>query len=440
MNKILLILKREYLERVTKKSFILVTLLAPLFIGLLIFASAYFSIQGGKAEKKIIVVDESSIFQNSETLNSDLVFNFTDKNYKDLIGTYNDDGFDILLHIPKFSNLKSTTHNISYYTQEKLGIMTIERIERKIGKAFKNHKIKSSGIDGDLYNSFKTSISLENGATNSDDGNDNSGKLSTIIATVMGGVMGFLMYMVIFIYGGMVMRSVMEEKINRIVELMISSVKPFQLMMGKLLGVGAVGLTQLAIWLILVPIIGTLISLFFGINQESQLETISNKMGSNEIPIDDNQIAMVLQELSNFNWYLILPVFVIFFLGGYLIYSSMFAAVGSATGDDMADTQQLMLPIGLPVIIAFMMLQGVISNPHGNMAVFGSMFPLFSPIIMPARLAFDPPMWQVALSVIILILSIILFVWMAGKIYRTGILLYGKKIGFKEISKWLFYK
>lgn len=440
MDKILLVLKREYLERVTKKSFILITVLAPVFIGILIFASAYFTTKGSKASKNILVVDQSHIFENAKVNSSELTFSFTDKEYKSLVGTYGDEGYDMLLHIPSFDDLKSTNHDIAYYSKEKLGIITIERIERKIGKAFKNHKIKESGIADELYKSFSTDITMENGAMDGTDGNDKSGKLSTIIATVIGGIMGFLMYMVIFIYGGMVMRSVMEEKINRIVELMISSIKPFQLMMGKLLGVGAVGLTQLAIWLVLIPVIGLGVSMFFGLNQEEQMATLNTQMGGQELPIDENQITMILQEITNFNWTLILPVFIIFFVGGYMIYSSMFAAVGSATGDDMADTQQLMLPIGMPVIIAFMMLQGVISNPHGNMAIFGSMFPLFSPIIMPARLAFDPPMWQVALSVLILIVSIVFFVWMAGKIYRTGILMYGKKVSFKEIGKWLFYK
>ncbi len=439
MDKILLVLKREYLERVKKKSFILITLLAPVFMGLLIFASAYFTTTGGKATKKILVVDDSHIFENSKPKSSNLDYTFTADNYKDLVGNYTDQGYDMLLHIPPFTDLKSPKHNISYFSKKKLGIMTIENIERKISQSFKNYKIKQSGIDSELYKSFKTDISMDNGAIDSDDGNDKSGKLSTIIATVIGGIMGFLMYMVIFLYGAMVMRSVMEEKVNRIVELMISSIKPFQLMMGKLLGVGAVGLTQLAVWLGLIPLIVLGVSTYFGGGENLQMQSLKDQVGGGEIPVDENQIGMIIAEIYNFNWGLILPVFLIFFIGGYLIYSALFAAVGSAA-DDEADTQQLMLPISIPVIIAFIMLQGVISNPHGNMAIFGSMFPLFSPIIMPARLAFDPPMWQVVVSVIILILSIILFVWMAGKIYRTGILMYGKKVSLKEIGKWLFYK
>jgi len=297
MNKILLIVQREYLERVKKKSFILITLLAPLGIGLLMFASIYFTNKGINAAKNILVVDESEIFSKADITSPDLKFNFTDKDYKELIKTYGEQ-YDLLLHIPPFEDVKAAGHDIQYFSNEKLSMITIERIERKIAKTFKDHKIVHSGIDQSLYESFKTEINMENGALDAADIEGNkSGKLSTTIATVIGGIMGFLMYMVIFIYGGMVMRSVMEEKISRIVELMISSVKPFQLMMGKLLGVGAVGLTQLAIWLLVIPLIGSGITLFMGYNQEDQFEVASEQLKSGDITIEPDQFTLILQAL-----------------------------------------------------------------------------------------------------------------------------------------------
>lgn len=248
-----------------------------------------------------------------------------------------------------------------------------------------------------------------------------------------------MMYIVIFVYGSMVMRSVMEEKINRIVEVVISSVKPFTLMLGKIIGVGLVGLTQLTIWMILIPILLVIVSATVGVDTTStsgDAEEIIKQMEAS----GQFNIPLLITEIKSLNWLLIVPSFVIFFLGGYFIYSSLFAAVGSAIGDDLGEGQQLMMPIIIPVILAFIMVPAVFNDPDGPIAVFGSMFPLFSPIVMSARLPFDPPVWQVLLSIVILIASVIFMTWMAGRIYRVGILMYGKKVNFKELGKWLFYK
>ncbi len=452
MNKLWLIIQREYMVRVRKKMFIIATLLTPIGIGLIAVLSGYLVAKSTEINKTIIVKDESGIFKSSNPESKTLTFEFNDAPLEDIKSTYHDDGFDILLHIPPFTDLSQKTHDVNYYSQEKLSIATIESLERRVASAFKEHKIDMSDIDKSIYESFETDIDLENGALLEDiaatgekgkrSAEDKSGKLSIIIGTILGGVMGFMMYMVIFIYGGMVMRSVMEEKINRIVEVMISSVKPIQLMLGKVIGVGAVGLTQLGIWLILVPVVLMGVQLFLGVDQDpQQMQEIVNQ--TNGIPtedFDDFDLAQIISEFQGLNWVLIIPSFVLFFFGGYFIYSSLFAAVGSAIGDDMGEGQQLMLPIVLPVILAFIMMQGVLQNPNGGMAVFGSLFPLTSPIIMPARLAFDPPLYQVVLSVVILVFSCWLFAWLAGRIYRVGILLYGKKVSFKELGKWLFYK
>ncbi len=448
MNKLWLIIKREYLVRVKKKSFIITTLLTPIGIGLLVVLSAYLTAKGGQASKNVLVKDDSGIFSEAKVQSKLFSYDFSKAPLDKLKEDYKEQSYDLLVYIPEFTDLSETKHEVEYYSQEKLSISTIESIESKIGSAFKEYKISQSGIGRDVYDSFRMNIELENGASGADkDGNEKSGedtssKLSILIGTLLGGLMGFIMYLVIFIYGSMVMRSVMEEKINRIVEVIISSVKPTQLMLGKVLGVGGVGLTQLAIWLILIPTVVIGAGLIVGGGADpATLQELSNQAGN--IPTEDLnnfEFNNVIRELTNMNWWLIIPVFVLFFFGGYFIYSSLFAAVGSAMGDDMGEGQQLMLPIMLPVILAFIMMQGTLQNPNGGMAIFGSLFPLTSPIIMPSRLAFDPPIWQVGLSIILMLLSCWFFAWLAGRIYRVGILMYGKKITFKELGKWIMYK
>jgi ABC-2 type transport system permease protein len=264
--------------------------------------------------------------------------------------------------------------------------------------------------------------------------------MASIMGTVLGAIMGILMYMVILIYGQMVMRSVMEEKISRIAEVMISSVKPFHLMLGKILAVGAVGLTQLAIWLILIPIVMSVV-MAMGAGPEATLA--ASEQGAEamqQIEQSGLGLNMMLGEIMRMNWLLIIPSFVIFFLGGYFIYSSMFAAIGSAVDEDLGEAQQFMLPIMIPVILGFIIAMSSIENPNSSISVFGSIFPLTSPVVMPTRLPFDPPAWHVALSLILLVLSTLFFVWLSARIYRVGILMYGKKVTFKELGRWLFYK
>lgn len=448
-NKLWLVIKREYLIRVKNKKFILTTLLTPIAFGLLMLLSGYFSAKGGQSHKKILVKDESTIFSEAKIKKSKHDYEFSEAPLNRLKEDYKKQGHDLLVHIPPFNDLQNVKHKIEYYSVEKLSLSTISDIERKVESAFKDHKIAQSGIDKEIFNSFKMDINMENGATEATSGSadgelrDNtSSKLSTTIGTILGGLMGFIMYMVIFIYGSMVMRSVMEEKINRIVEVVISSVKPTTLMLGKVIGVGGVGLTQLGLWLILIPMISIGVSMALGISTDpDQMQQVMNQAGG--IPadqLDEINPANIMRELGQMNWLFIIPSFVIFFFGGYFIYSSLFAAVGSAMGDDMGEGQQLMLPIMIPVIVAFMMLPGTLENPNGGMALFGSLFPLTSPIIMPTRLAFDPPIWQLLLSILFLVLACWFFAWLAGRIYRVGILLYGKKVNFKEVGKWIRYK
>jgi len=252
--------------------------------------------------------------------------------------------------------------------------------------------------------------------------------------------MGFFMYFAVFFYGMMVMRSVMEEKTSRIVEIMISSVKPFQLMLGKIMGVGAVGLTQLLIWAILIPGITMLATMIMGIDPDQQLEMAQNSGAAIDVEESTAMISQALNEIGNLNWYLLIPLFIVFFLGGFFLYASLFAAVGSAMSDDLGESQSLTLPITIPVILALYIMMAVIRSPNSSLAVWSSIFPLFSPIVMPARMAMGIPTWQIVVSILVLIGSVIFFIWLSGRIYRVGILMYGKKVSFKELGKWIFYK
>jgi ABC-2 type transport system permease protein len=444
MNKLLLIIKREYLTRVKKKSFILLTLLTPIGFGLLMFLSGYFASGKMSSAKQVLVKDETSVLAEYPIKSDKYNFVMSDKVLDTLKANYAKEGYDLFLHIPKLDDLSRTDIDINFYSNDKLSFTTIESLEDHLSESIKDYKIAHSDLDQAVLKSLDTNVSLENGLANSDSdgGGDKSSKFSSIIATGLSYFMGFMMYMVIFIFGGMVMRSVMEEKINRIVEVMISSVKPFQLLLGKVLGVGLVGLTQLLIWILLIPLIIFIVSSVMGLDTGATMTGESAEMAAkvqSELE-SGGKLSTLISEFQSQNWLMIIPSFIIYFLGGFFIYASLFAAVGSAIGDDLGEGQQLMFPIVIPVIIALMMLSSVLSDPDGPIAVFGSMFPLFSPIIMPARLPFNPPMWQLILSIVILIASVIFFIWLASRIYRVGIFMYGKKVTFKELGKWLFYK
>lgn len=443
MNKTLLIIKREYVSRVLKKSFLLVTLLTPLGIGLVIFLAGLFAAKGSQSTKRIVVKDESAMLSAKALEGKEITYELSNELLDSLKKNYVDKGYDILVHVPPYVDDTVATHQISYFSKEKLSLLQIEKIEEKMENVFRDFKLEHSTLDKVALKKLDVNVKLENAMlseNNKDAVGDKSSKFSSAIASGLSYGMGFLMYIVIFVFGSMVMRSVMEEKINRIVEVMISSVKPFQLMLGKIIGVGLVGLTQLAIWMIIIPIIITVAGVAMG-GPATTPEMAQTTEAIQKIQQENPEVMQVfLKELSSINWALILPVFVIFFLGGYFIYSSLFAAVGSAVGDDLGDSQQLMMPLTIPVILAMVMIPAVFTNPNGPLAVFGSMFPLFSPIIMPARLPFEPPIWQIALSIFFLVAGVISFTWVAARIYRVGILMYGKKVTFKELGKWMFYK
>ncbi len=441
-NKIWIVARREYLSRVQKKSFILVTLLTPLGIALFSVLVGVIMSAGGNEDHNIVIKDDTGIIQKIAAEDKDFPYEFSTKDVSVLKEDYASLGYDVFVYVPALRDSATMRISASYYSKEKPSLALLESIESKLADQIEIYRMRKSNIDQKLLDSFKANISLENGAMDPNDLSSSAatGKLNIIIGTALGGIMGFLMYLVIFIYGSMVMRSVMEEKLSRIVEVMVSSVRPIQLMMGKLIGVGGVGLTQLAIWAILIPILLIVVAAFLPGADPSHLSTNMQNMSQvDQESFDGFSGQQIINAIFGVKWWLILPVFIIFFLGGYFIYSSLFAAMGSAINEDMGEGQQLMLPIVLVVMVAFYMLFPVLSNPNGNLAVFASLFPLFSPIIMPARLAFDPPWWQIVLSIILMLATVWFFIWLTSRIYRVGILMYGKKATIREMIKWLRY-
>jgi len=296
----------------------------------------------------------------------------------------------------------------------------------------------SLDIDEQKLKTLETDVSISPKTINSD---KKITSMTSIVSGALGAAVSYAMFFIILLYGAQVMRSVMEEKINRIVEVLISSVKPFELMFGKVLGVGLVGLTQILIWLVLLFGITMIAAPLLGINAGTM--PTPETMGlppeaMQELPME--KVNAVMAELMSMNWWKILPLIILYFFGGYFTYAALFAAVGSAVGEDINEANSLTFPVMMPLMLAFYVGFAAMRAPDSTMAVWASMLPLFSSIVMPVRLPFDPPMWQIAVSIISMLLFMVFLIWVAAKIYRVGILMYGKKASFRELAKWLIYK
>lgn len=436
MNKLGLIIKREYLTRVTRRSFILATLLTPLGFAVFFIVAGFIFAYESDDSKRVAVIDESGILKGNIASETNLHFEKVTLSLDSLRKNFGQSKYDAILVLRPVVNLMEKSYTVYYYSEKQPTLDVETFIKQRISNSLRDYKIDQLKLERRQLEALDTRIELDPEPI--DPTGSDSTKLTGAIAAGIGSIMGIIMYMTVLIYGMMVMRSVMEEKTSRIVEVMISSVKPFQLMLGKIIGVGAVGLTQVAIWAILIPLISVAVNLIFGFDS-TQMNTPPTAGNMNP---DDTEamITLAMNELTGQNWWLILPMFIVYFLGGYFLYSSMFAAVGSAMGDDLGEGQTLTLPIMIPVILAFYIMFVAVQAPNSSLAVWSSIFPLFSPIVMPARLAFEPPLWEILLSVVILIATCIFFIWLSGRIYRIGILMYGKKVSFKELGKWLFYK
>ena len=289
--------------------------------------------------------------------------------------------------------------------------------------------MKAANINAAQYRSINSDVSIENTIASG----DKEKKSVAGVAYAVSFACGILIYMILLIYGTMVMRGVMEEKTSRIAEVIISSVKPFQLMLGKIIGIGAVGVTQFLIWIILMLVLQAIIPAVFP-SLSTQM-TDQAAMGG-AVAGEPNMLATVTEGLNSLPVGLILFCFLFYFIGGYLLYASMFAAIGSVVSEDQQEAQQLVFPVMMPIILAFVIMVRAIAEPNSSLAIFGSLFPLTSPIVMMGRITYDVPWWQLITSMILLILGFIFFTWLTAKIYRTGILLYGKRITWKEMIRW----
>jgi len=433
MNKTWIIIKREFLSRTRKKTFLLTTILLPLLIFGSYAAMIYFSVNG-ESEKKIAIIDAGNLFGGKIEASRNIEFLFVEeKDAEAFKSSFQHQGFDAFLHIPADLDLENPA-NIVVYGKEQVGIGTQERLKDRINKAIEKKQIQKrigdavsvESLDSIKANAEIRSVSLQGGEEK---------ESNATVASIAALITGLLIYFILMIYGSMVMRGVMEEKTNRIAEVMVSSVRPFQLMMGKILGIGAVGLVQFLIWIVLILALQLLIPVLFpGVLEQMAAQAPMNLPGQT---VQQPAPSAMLAALSSINFTQIILCFLVYFLGGYFMYSSLFAAVGSSVNEDAQDAQQLILPIMMPIIFSFIMLTKVIQDPHSGLALFGSLFPLTSPIVMMGRIPFGVPGWQLALSVALLVGGFVCTTWLAAKIYRTGILMYGKKITWKEMWKWV---
>ena len=445
MHKIALIIRREYSTRVQKKSFIILTLLMPILMSALMILPAYFASMDDEETRTIAVYDGSSVFLGRLDTSGFTKFKYiSPKEYLEIKDNFkNSKYYALLVAEPNFV----TNNTVKVISGSNIPFDLKSQIEDKIRTVVENDKmaelIRQTAIP-DLQAKIKaTKQKIKVETIKLGDGGE-AKKSSTEIGMVLGYIFGFLIYMFIFIYGSMVMQGVMEEKQSRIVEVIISSVKPFRLMMGKIVGIAFVGLTQFAIWVVLgFTILSASRSFYPGNNLQAQ--QIQNVMAQSQDAVKQaaapqiDKMQEVFSMIDTINFPLIIGCFIFFFIGGYLLYSSMFAAVGSAV-DAQEDAQQFMLPITLPIILSIMVMMSAIRSPEGPVAFWFSMIPFTSPIVMMARIPFGVPAWQLILSMVLLVATFIGMVWVAGKIYRTGILMYGKKPSWKEIGKWLMYK
>jgi len=454
MNKIWLIIQREYLTRVKKRSFIVMTILGPLLMAGIMIVPIWLAMNTNEV-KTVGVIDQTGIFFEKFKNTDDIRFHYMVSDIASAKSEFKKSGDYALLVIPKTEVALPT--NAILYSNGQVSLNVKSYIRGVMTKQIEDLKLQARLNDlqqgsvtpvnvDDILRSIKTSIDVN---TMKIDEEGNEEKSYTEISMVAGIFSGILIYMFIFMFGSQVMRGVIEEKTSRIVEVIISSVKPFQLMMGKVIGVALVGLTQFMLWVILTFVIIT-----------AAVSTISPKPGdvkslteqvSNQTRVVDPAAAAALQPkeqqegvnevldaINTINFPVMIGSFLFYFLFGYLMYAALFAGIGGAV-DSEADTQQFMLPMTAPLILAMVLAQFIIQEPTGPIAFWLSIIPLTSPVVMMVRIPFGVPYWQVALSMVLLILGFLGTTWMAAKIYRTGILMYGKKVSYRELWKWLRY-
>ena len=464
MQKIFLIIKREYLTRVKKRSFLVMTILGPILMAALFIVPIYLATHTDE-EKVVDVVDETGWFINKFENNDNYKFVPLYTDLETAKKTLKNSKDHALLYIPLtqitvpssaiiYSDYQPSVNLKSYIT----GVMSREVENQKLAAEIKkeierrNPGVKSSESEENLISqtilkNIKSTINL---TTIKIDEGGSEAKSFTELSMAVGLISSMMIYFFIFLFGAQVMRGVIEEKTSRIIEVIVSSVKPFQLMMGKILGIALVGLTQFLLWVVFTAAIVTLVQSAFPdkfkqnstqqvLSSKAQMITPSQTAETTPATVDGNASNEMLEAINSINFVQMIGAFIFFFIGGYLLYAAFFAAIGSAV-DSEADTQQFMLPVTIPLIFSIVMAQYVINNPDGPLSFWLSIIPLTSPVIMMIRIPFGVPISELALSAGLLIAGFLGTTWMAARIYRTGILMYGKKVSYRELAKWLFYK
>jgi ABC-2 type transport system permease protein len=436
MKKIALIIQREYLSRVKKKSFIVMTFLGPVLIAAMYAFAIFLAVNSDEMsdKKKIVVCDETNTLSNIIKSNAQYDFEFSSLSLASLKSNFDSSGNSYLLHIPQKSK---NFEGVQLYSDKQPSLAIVKYIEDQLENTLSDQKLAAKGISKKIISELDFNLNIET-IRFTDEGEQDG---NTSASYMIGMFSSILIYMFIFLYGVQVMRGVIEEKNNRIVEVLISSVKPFQLMMGKIVGIALVGLTQFALWIILTSAITGIIGQKFA-QDKSKLMSIEKTIESSNSDKSEPAVAAgeVLNALSTINYPLVIGCFLFYFLGGYLLYSALFAAIGSAV-DSESETQQFMMPVTIPLIFSFIISTStVVNNPDGPVAFWLSLIPFSSPIVMMVRLPFGVPTWEIITSMLLLIAGFFGTVWLAAKIYRTGILMVGKKTSWKEIGKWIFYK
>ena len=439
MNKLKLIIQREFIAKVKNKSFIIMTFLSPLLMvgmGALVF---FLTKKNKEKVKKIVFVDESGIFskdvfKDSKTLQFE---DYTKLGIEETKKKVEEGDYYGALYIPKKDSLEILAKSIEFYSKDSPGLTVMDNVERKIDSRLRNLKLTDFGIDLAKIKASKISSDVKMYNFSGEE----SSKAKNVASIIAGGAAGYLLFMFVLIYGTSVMRSVIEEKTSRIIEVIVSSVKPFQLMLGKIIGNASAGLLQFFIWGIILFALSMILPAIFGVSiSEMQTAQVSaEQMETIKQAADMSKFEKIIQGVLDLPLLKMFILFIFYFFGGYMLYSSLFAAIGAAV-DNETDSQQFMTPIMLPLILGvYVGFFTVINDPHGPISVIFSYIPFTSPIVMLMRIPFGVAWWEILISLLILILTFISAVWIAAKIYRVGILMYGKKPNYKDLWKWIRY-
>ncbi|MHA8079533.1 ABC transporter permease [Aquirufa regiilacus] len=434
MNKILLVIQREYVTRVLKKSFWISSLLAPVLITA-IYAIPIWLAMKDKEQKQIAIFDQSHLLKSADLQDKELVFTFTNVPEKAFKTQFAKSGYDAFVSIPV--DVLSNPKGVHIYSSKNIGLNLKEAVERLIQNKVRQELMFKAGISVKVYEDTQVDIASET-ITVSENGGETSS--SSAGAMILAGIMGLILYVTLLLYGSQVMNGVIEEKSSRIIEVIISSVKPYQLMLGKIIGVGLVGLTQFLLWIVLTIGLTQVTGKIYASKAKAIMAVDQGKASVDMRNVmQDSPMGEVTKVLESTNIPLILVAFLFYFFVGYLLYSSLFAAIGSAV-ESATEAQQFTFIVMIPIILSFLLAQYTMQDPDSTVAFWASMIPFTSPINMMVRLPYGVPMWELALSMSLLVVGFLACSWISARIYRVGILMYGKKATWKELSKWLFYK